>query len=134
MTPSQNSQGFHALCIDFALWEWAFYQTGDVFLRDMKNCEGSISIILLLLRRGQSGLVPDRKILQPAIPAQAHASRSKAPQRKSDLGQLVPAINTLPPRGIEIFRRVRFCPAGHRGLLLKSKRLFTESKFQAVNF
>src|SRR6266498_5985263 len=40
----------------------------------------------------------------------------------------------LPPLGIKIFRRVRFCPRSHTSLLLKSKRLFTKYKFQAVNF
>src|SRR6266536_3333975 len=134
MTTSQNSFGFNTLSIYFAFGERAFYQTGNVFLWDVKNCEGVIPITICLLRRCQGRPVMDGKILQPAIPVQTNTSSSNTSQRKSDLGQLVPAINTLPLLGIEIFRRVGFCPRGHTSLLLKSKGLITKYKFQAVNF
>ena len=78
MTSSQNSFGFNTLSIYFAFGERAFYQTGNIFLWDVENCEGSISITIRLRCRSQNWPVPDRKILQPAIPIQTNTSSSNA--------------------------------------------------------
>ena len=111
------------------LWERAFYQRVLFFL-GVKNCEGSIAISPLRCR-SHSGDSDGKSATAISI-KQTHPAHTS--QGKSDLGQLVPAINTLPLGGIEIFRRVRFCPGGYGRLLSKSKELFAKYKFRAVNF